>query len=516
MKHVISIFLTLLFVACFFSTVLAEDDPYPYLNADIYFHALLVHQENFRPSTGIFGDSMGAGTGNFNSDIDNDFDQIAESRFRFFMKAEITKQISGRFTLEVNPEYGRERGFGDFRVNNGGSGTGELRFKHFYVEVRHPVAGTLGYRVGRQGFSTPKSLVVGDPDAEGLTLWFDNQKAGKFTFAVAAVDTNDTREIEDIYSHFKYDAPNFNPHFKFSLYFSSLVVRDLTAGTFNASPEICAGGQNGIGQFILGPSNTDFASGSHANLYWAGLTANKSSGAFNLAMDAVVSFGSVEPGEDPDPAIVMNWENKLRRVQGFLGMLDASYGRSFYRLGMAGAYVSGHDPDPDTDIYMGYLDIDAGFSFTRFFFAGGPYLVSTGFASPSVQGSGLIAAKAYFYTNPTYWLSINTQVAALSAASDRPRYDRILSDLTPPVTDVSQEDVVYRSYAEDAGRYYGSEINLWAVFSPMKHIEWLVEFDYFLPGSYFVGTYEDEDVTGNGFLDSPDPAYRIATGFIFK
>jgi len=128
----------------------------------------------------------------------------------------------------------------------------------------------------------------------------------------------------------------------------------------------------------------------------------------------------------------------------------------------------------------------------------------------------LIAAKAYFYTNPTYWLSINTQVAALSAASDRPRYDRILSDLTPPVTDVSQEDVVYRSYAEDAGRYYGSEINLWAVFSPMKHIEWLVEFDYFLPGSYFVGTYEDEDVTGNGFLDSPDPAYRIATGFIFK
>jgi len=516
MKKLFFILVVFCLVFSFSGFALAQDDDYPSLNADVYFHALLVHQENFRPAGGIFGDSMGAGTGNFNSEIDNDFDQMIESRFRFFMNAEMSKQITGRFTLEVNPEYGRERGFGDFRVNSGASGTGELRFKHFYIEVRHPVAGTLGYRVGRQGFSTPRSLIVGDPDAEGLTLWFDNVKAGKFTAAVAAADTNDTREIEDIYSHFRYDAPNFNPFISFSLYFSSLVIRDLTPGAFNAPPEINAGGYSGIGQFILGPSNTEFASGSHASLYWVGFQGRKVSGAFNLDIDAVASFGNVEPGENPDPAVVMNWENKLRRIQGFLGMIDASYGKAFYRFGLAGAYVSGHDPDPDTDIYNGYVDINAGFSFTRFFFAGSPYLVAGGFPSPSVQGSGLIATKIYCHTNPTYWLSINAQAAALNAASDRPRYERVYSELNPPVPDVLKEDVTYRSYATDAGRYYGTELNLWAVFSPINHVEWLLEFDYFLPGSYFKGTYEDETTPGNGFLDSPDPAYRIATGFIFK
>ena len=475
-------------------TLVAQDDPYPYLDADIYFHALFVHQENFHPGTGVFGSSMTSDTGMFNSEVsDNDFNQLLESRFRFFLNAHMHEQVKAAFTLEINPEYGREQGFGDFRTNNGESGTGELRIKHFYVETNHPLCGTLGYRIGRQSFSTPGSLIVGDPDAEGMTLWYKNKKAGAFTLAAAAADTSETHEIEDIYTHFKYDIPVPTTWMGASIYASALVVRDLTAGPFNAPPEINRGGKSGISEFLLGPSDTQTASGSRANLYWTGLLINRTTGDFNTEFNAIVNFGQLGQHED--------YDTKLTDALGYLASFDASWGQGFYRLGVAGAFVSGHNPDPEARTYSGYLDIDADFTFTRFFFDGGPYLVSTGFASPSVQGSGLMAAKVYLYTNPTYWLSINLQAAALSAATDRPR----------PATD----PLGYRDYAQDAGRYYGSELNFWIEFTPVSRVNWLLEFDFFAPGSYFKGTATDDD-PGNLFLKSPDPAYRLATGFLFR
>lgn len=472
----------------------ADENTYPYLDADIYFHALLVHQENFSPTDGVFGSSMAADTGNFNSEVaDNDYNQLLESRFRFFLTGHMSQQVLGRFTLEINPEYGHEQGFGDFRVNNAGSGTGEIRIKHAYIEVNHPVGGVLGYRIGRQSFSSPMSLIVGDPDAEGMTLWYKNKKAGKFTLAAAAADTSDNHEIEDIYSHFRYDLPAFSPWLGATIYGSALVVRDLTAGDLNSPPEINRGGRSAINAFLLGPSDATAASGSRADLYWTGLQIRRVAGNFNSQIDAVVNFGNFNPAE--------TYDTKLKDVLGYLFMLNASYGRSFYRFGVAGAFVSGHSPDPESETYFGYLDVNADFTFTRFFFDGGPYLVSTGFTSPSVQGSGLMAAKIYLYTNPTYWLAVNLQVATLSAATDRPQ----------PASDPQG----YRSYADDSGRYYGTEVDLWLEFTPVADVHWLLEADYFEPGSYFMGTGDDENV-GNGFFKDPDPAFRLATGFLFN
>ena len=489
-----------------------EQDEYPSLGADIYFQALFVNQHNFRPSSGMFGDSMGLATGNFTNDIDNDFDQVLESRFRFFLKAEITPQIRGRFTLEVNPEYGHERGFGDFRINNGSSGTGELRIKHFYIEADH-LNGNLGYRVGRQGFGTPQSLIVGDPDAEGITLWGKSDIAGKVTLQAAVVDTNETREIEDIYSHIRYDAPTINKISTITVYGSSLVIRDLNGGANNQAPEIDNGGGSSIGRFIMGPSNVDMPSGSRADLYWAGLQLTNRVGNFFAEFDAVASLGTVDVGEsfhledtdgDGDDEVVYDnkpWNN-IKEVRGYTGMLELAYSRAWYRIGAAGAFASGHVPDPESDVYTGYVDINADFTFTRFFFDGGPYLVTTGFASPTVQGSGLTAAKLYFMTNPTYWLEANLQVAGLSAVTDRPQLDDGVNE--------------YADAAKNAGKYYGSEVDLWLVFKPINHINWLLEFDYFQPGDYFAGTGTDVDDPGNGFMESLDPAWKIGAGFIFQ
>lgn len=500
----------------------AQEDRYPFFEADVYFHALLVHQENFRPSSGIFGSSMGHETGNFNDELDTDFDQVVESRFRFFTTTHLTKEVLAKFTLEVNPEYGHERGFGDFRVNNSGSGTGELRFKHFYIEVKHPVGGTLGYRVGRQSFSSPQSLIVGDPDAEGITFWYENKRAGKFTIAAAAADTSETREIEDIYSHFRYDAPKTSSGIGLALYGSSLVIRDRTAGAFNASPEINNGGGSAISSFLLGPSNADFASKSHAELFWAGFQLTRRDRNFGLEINCVASFGSLDPEPSQDPELIDLETDKLKTVFGYMGMLDAGYGRDYYKVGFAGAFVSGHDPDPTTDLYTGYIDVNGAFNFTRFFFAGSPYLVTAGFASPSVQGSGLIAGKFYAHFYPTHWMSINAQLAVLSSNYDRPEYsqDSVATFTKDGKTLIANDgrsfaNTTYDSFAKGGGRYYGTEFDLWIDFEPTKRVHWLAEFDYFAPGSYFAGTGDDK-YPGNGFLTSPDPAYRIATGFLFK
>lgn len=498
MKTFVSILAVFALVLLLSLVVFAEEDEekYPNFEGSLYFQSFFVSQHNFSPAKGIFGNSMTADSGNFNSEVDKDFDQVVESRMRVFLTGNVTPHIRGRFTLEINPEYGREQGFGDFRVNNQSSGTGELRIKHFYVEMDHSLAGTFGYRIGRQGFATPESLIVGDPDAEGMTVWWDNKKAGKFTVAAAVVDTDDSHEIEDIYGHFRYDLPQVTFGLKVILYSSMLVIRDLTAGDenpYNSAPAINAGGTDDISSFLMGPSDLETPSGSRANLYWAGLEATRTLGGFETQLDFIYSFGNLDQSDDMD--------TNLKKVQGYLGLLDLSYGRSFFRVGAAAAYVSGHDPDPESSIYTGYVDINAGFSFTRFFFGGAPYLVTSGFASPSVQGSGLIAGKGYVYTNPFYWMDLNFQVATLSANTYRPRMET--------------DDQAYRDYETDAGRYYGTELDLWAVFKPADPINWLVEFDYFLPGSYFKGTGDDED-PGNGFLANPDPAYRIAAGIIFQ
>ena len=505
MKKIVFAITVIALFFCSFSPAFAGDGVYPYLGVDLYFHALFVHQENFAASTGIFGSSINAASGNFNEDVDNDYDSLIESRFRFFLTGYMTEWASGRFTLEINPEYGHEQGFGDFRVNNGDSGSGELRIKHFYIDVHHDVGGTLGYRVGRQSFSSPKSLIVGDPDAEGLTLYYKNRKTGKFTLAGAAADTSQNQEVEDIYAHLRYDSPTFASSTNLSVYGSTLIIRDKTVDKNNSAPEINNGGRSGIGEFLMGESGSDRSSGTYANIYWVGIEGKRKDGDFEVQLDGVVSFGTIERGRRPDYSEDYEPEEEdesnIDEILGYMAMLDASYGRSFYRFGVAGAYVSGHNPDPDATVYTGYVDANASFTFTRFFFCGGPYIQSSGFCSPSVQGSGLIGAKFYLYTNPTYWLSLNAQVATLTAAKDRPRLE--------------SEDNEYRSYDENAGKYYGTEIDFWAVFTPVERVNWLVEVDYFHPGTYWAGT-QDNDSRGNGFLRSLDPAWRVSTGFLFR
>ncbi|MDP8223978.1 MAG: hypothetical protein P9L99_11510 [Candidatus Lernaella stagnicola] len=497
------------------SAATAEDTPaYPSLSADIYFHALYVSQENFRANSDVFGRALNPATGNFNNEIETEaYKHLVESRFRLFLTTQFSEDVLGRFTFEVNPEYGREQGFGDFRVNNDTGGTGEIRIKHFYIQAEHEVGGYLGYRIGRQGYGTPNSLVVGDPDAEGAAFWYRDDTVGQFTIAGAVVDTRETQRIEDVYSSFSYQFPQ-NPFLSGSFYLCYLRFRDRTAGDRNSPPEVSRGGGTGIGTWLVGPSNADFASQSAGQLFWAGLQLLYTQHNVALDFNAVLNFGNLDPGRiiietaeeiQEDEEAPLTEEEKasyIDTVQGSLFLVDLSYGRTFWRVGAAGAFVSGHKPDPDATRYSGYLDVNADFTFTRLFFDGGPYLVSTGFVSPGVQGSGLIGGKVYTRIFPTDWLELNLQAAALAAQFDRP----VPAD---PVTNTRYDEI-----ANGAGSYYGTELDFWLLFTPADKLHWLAEVDYFLPGNYWQGEASDGERPAD-FLKDPDPAWRLAGGFLF-
>jgi hypothetical protein len=503
-------------VAAFAADTADEKREYPAFYGSAYFHALFVSQENFTAGSGVFGDSLRPALGDFNTDIETEaFKQTVESRFRLFLTSAVTEQITGRFALEVNPEYGREQGFGDFRVNNAENGTGELRMKYFFIEVNHDVGGTLGYRIGRQSFQTPNNLVVGDPDAEGATFWYQNDEVGTFGLAAAIVDTREARRIEDVYGNFKYTFPE-NLHLNGSVYLSSLLFNDRTGGPNNSAPEISRGGGSDIGAWLVGPSDAANASMSTGQLYWAGINLAARPGNFALDFDAVFDFGNIDPGNliieqstpvasddaEAEPPVSIEPASVIDTVQGSLFLADASYAATSWKIGASGAFASGHDPDPSATRFTAYLDVNADFQFTRFFFDGGPYLVTTNFVSPAVQGSGLIGGKLYASAYPLTGVAINVQAAALAA-----HYDR-------PVPEDPTSDVRYDAVAPGAGRYYGTEVDFWVEFMPMDKLHWLAEVDYFRPGNYFAGKETSHGKPAD-FLEQPDGAWRVAGGFLF-
>lgn len=472
------------------------ENEYPLISTDLYLQMLYVQQENFRVENGIFGSSYAEAGGNFNSQLDQEaYRNLFESCFRLGTTLSFTDRIKGRFAIEINPRDAREQGFGDSSADLGVSRNSVLRLKNYYLEAEHSVGGFLGYRVGRQNFDTPRALVVGNADAEGLALWYRGAEVGQFLLAGAILDTRNTRELEDLYSHFIYEFPP-SGGFTGSLYLSSLLYRDRTSGEYNLPPEISLGGGSDIGKWLIGvdPVDPSNASMSRGQLYWAGVELGYNDSGFVLGIDAVMNFGNLDPG--------FRSEANIDTVQSSMAMLDANYGRGFWRVGAAGAYVSGHDPDPSANRYTGFLDINANFGFTRFFFDGGPYMVAQGFASPAVQGSGLFGGKVYTEMTPLDWLSINLQVAGLSAQYDRPQ---LAND---------EDGAVYESVADNAGSYYGTEADFWLEFRPAKQLHWLTEVDYFQPGNYFKGTAVDKN-NPTGFLESPDPAWRISGGFLF-
>jgi hypothetical protein len=479
----------------------AADDPaaaYPNFSADVNLQALYVTQDNFRVESGIFGRSLTPQTGNFNSQIgtNENYFNVLETQFRLMLTGRFTEHIASRFTIEVNPSQAREQGFGDPSANVTINNAEVLRLKNYYLEGEHDLGGILGWRIGRQNFDTPHALVVGQADADGLALWWRGAEFGKLRGEAAALDFDGTSEIEDVYAALAYEFPK-HPDYHGSLYLSSLSFRDITAGPGNAPPEISLGGTSAIGAWLTGPSTTTAASLSHGHLFWAGGEFCYDEQGLKVDANAVMNFGSLSPGRGS--------QAQIDNVQGYLAMLDAGYGRSFWRFGAAGAFVTGHDPRPQAKRYTGFLDIKANFDFTRFFFDGGPYLAATGFTSPAVQGSGFFGGKFYAEFTPLDWLAINLQAAALAAQYSRPQFANNL--VVPPIP--------YASVAQDAGRYYGTEVDFWLEFTPVKRLTWLAEVDYFQPGNYFKGPATNEK-NPTGFLAKPDPAWRFAGGLLFR
>jgi hypothetical protein len=475
----------------------AAESEYPALSADMSLQALYATQENFRVVGGIFGRSFGAEGGNFNDAIgDENYRNVLETQFGLGVSAQFAERVLGRFALEINPRYARGQGFGDPQADIPISSQNNLRLKNYYLEVEHDLGGFLGYRIGRQTFETPRALVVSDADADGMTLWWRGGDIGRFSLGAAALDSRGSREIEDVYAQVTYEFPA-DREYSGAFYVASLSFRDRTPGAGNAPPEISLGGTNSIGEWLMGPSNDQTASLAHGQLFWTGIEVNYVHQGLELGVDAVIDFGNVDPGYRSDA--------RIDTVEGYLAVADASYGRDFWRVGGALAAASGHDPKPHADRYTGYLDIRPNFGFTRFFFAGGPYLVATGFLSPAVQGSGLYAAKVYAKFTPLDWLAVNLQTAALAAQYNRPQFANNL--LVPRVP--------YKSVAKDAGSYYGTEVDLWLEFTPAERLCWLAEADYFQPGNYFMGPVANDEES-RGFLADPDPAWRFGGGFLFK
>jgi hypothetical protein len=495
MKRILGV---LLLALCAASPAAADEPAYPFFSADLGFQALYVSQQNFRVEPGIFGRNFTPNTGNFNSAAPSDENRLneLETQFRLGVTGQFADHILGRVLVEMNPANAREQGFGDPLANVPIGNSENLRLKNYYIEAEHDLGGWLGYRIGRQTYNTPRALVVGNADAPGMSLWWRGPEIGKFMGQAAALDFHGSSEIEDVYAAASYEFPE-NPDYRGSIYLSSLSFRDRSAGAGNAPPEISLGGTSAIGSWLAGPSTTIMPSDAHGHLFWAGWDFALDRQGLKVDADVAMNFGSMTPGP--------NSGAHINNIQGFLAMLNAGYGHDFWRFGGAGAFVSGHNPRPEATRYTGFLDIKANFDFTRFFFDGGPYQAATGFLSPGVQGSGLVGGKAYAQFTPLDWLAINTQVAALAAQFSRPQF---ANDLVTPA-------VPYSSVAKDAGRYYGTEIDLWLEFTPVKHLGWLAEVDYFQPGNYFKGPATDKE-NPSGFLAKPDPAWRAAGGFLFR
>lgn len=488
MKKLMCLFCLLIIVPTAASGAL--DDGRPWLEPDFYMVNNGMRQMNWGYDTTPFAQGQTTaddGSGFFNSGVDGmDYPWFFETRMRTGFTFHGNERLSGRLQMELNSAWGRESSAGSMEYGHGY--TGRLRFREYWVNTRlgNQTDRPIDLKLGRQSFSTMNGVVVGLPMMEGISLsGLLPESIGSLWIGSAIVDTRSNLSVKNSLHSLRFKPDNMG-RFQSVFYTSYLHINDDANAdenqykdplNFNKSPQLTNG------SWIMGRGPGGEPTHGVADVFWLGAQTSGVVGAFFVNAHAVVDFASFAQGDSSLAAFSSG--------TGFFFESSVTYDTGLFGIGPSFIFTSGHDGDQQAGSYNGFLGMVPDVGFTRMFFDGAPIFNIFGHDDASVTGSGLVALKLNTFYRVGADTRLNATVAFLSSHKARPQM---------PDAD---RGLVYASEADGAGKYYGTELNLWLDWAPLDGVNFTVEFDALLPGSYYEGSGD------NGFSTELDSAYRV-------
>lgn len=488
MKSIILALLLLTIGTCL--SLAGPDDGKPWVEPHFYMVNNGMRQMNMGYNTTPFAQGQTTaddGNGFFNSDLENyDYPWFFESRMRPGFTFHGSESVSGHLQMELNSAWGRESSVGTMQYGTGY--LGKLRFRQYWVKT------VLGQRrgkpmelmIGRQNFSTLNGVVVGLPMMEGISLnGLLPAKWGKLWVGSAIVDTRKNLDVKNSF-HSLHFSPKPKGRFTSTFYTSYLHINDDADPDQNRYKDPLSytkAPQLTNGSWIMGRADNDLPTGGVADVFWLGAQSNGTMGPFFVAAHAIVNVASFAQN---DTSLAT-----FSTGTGYFFESSLTYDTGVFGIGPSFIFTSGHDGDRQADSYNGFLGMAPDVGFTRMFFDGAPIYNVFGHDDASVTGSGLVALKLNTFYRVGADTRLNGTLAFLSSHKTRPQM---------PDPD---RGLVYAAAAGGAGKYYGTEINVWLDWAPLAGVNFTAEFDAILPGSYFEGN------DSNGFGTELDAAYRI-------
>ncbi len=471
------------------NSVAELDNGSPWLEPSFYMVNSGMRQMNWGYNTAPFAreqTTSNDGNGFFNSEAKGmDYPWFFETRMRPGLQFHGSRKVTGMLEMEINSVWGRESSVGSMEAGHGY--TGKVRFRQYWVESKlgsqnHPI----NLKLGRHDFSTMNGVVVGLPMMEGISIdGFLPPGNGKVSLGSAIVDTRGTLNVKNTWHKLRYD-PEPWARFKTVFYANYLHLNDDAVAdenryrdplTYNKSPQLTNG------SWIMGRGSDDAPTGGVADVFWLGAQTSGSINPFFINGHAIISVASFDQA---DTSL-----SSFNKGVGFFFETSVTYDTGLFGIGPSFLFTSGHDGNRESASYTGFLGMTPDVGFTRMFFDGAPIFNVFGHDDASVTGSGLIAVKLNAFYRVGADTRLNATLALLSSHKKRPQM---------PDPD---RGYVYAEKAEGAGRYYGTELNLWLDWGPMDEINFTAEVDFILPGSYYEGN------NANGFGTELDAAYRI-------
>jgi hypothetical protein len=427
------------------------------------------------------------GNGFFNSDNSGyEYPWFFESRMRPGLTFHGSEVVTGHLQMELNSAWGRESSVGTMQYGTGY--LGKLRFRQYWVEtiLGQRTERPITLKLGRQSFSTMHGVVVGVPMMEGISIkGLLPDSWGNLWLGSAIVDTRGNLDVKNSFHSLRFK-PVPQGRFTTNFYGSYLHINDDADPdenrykdplSYTKSPRLTNG------SWIMGRGANDLPTGGVADVFWLGAQSDGAMGPFFVSAHAVANFASFAQNDTS--------QSSFTTGTGYFFQGSLTYDTGVFGIGPSFIFTSGHNGDRETESYDGFLGMAPDVGFTRMFFDGAPIYNVYGHNDPSVTGSGLVAVKLNTFYRVGADTRLNGTLAFLGSHKTRPQ-------MADP-----GRGLVYAPEAEGAGKYYGTELNVWLDWAPLAGVNFTAEFDMLLPGSY----YEGND--NNGFGTELDAACRF-------
>ncbi len=484
------LFLVLVFLILASNLLAGPNDDRPWVEPGFYMVNNGMRQMNWGYDMTPFaqGQTTGSdGSGFFNSGVTGfDYPWFFETRMRPNLTFHGNDRVSGHLQMELNSAWGRESSVGSMQFGHGY--TGRLRFRQYWVNTSLATASDrpIDLKIGRQDFSTMHGIVVGLPMMEGISIQgLLPEKFGSLWLGSAIVDTRGNLDIKNSFHSLRF-TPAHQGRFQSVFYASYLHINDDADPNenqykdplnFNKAPQLTNG------SWIMGRGTDGLPTQGVADVFWLGAQTNGTIGPFFISGHAIMDLASFAQGDSST--------SEFSKGLGAFFEGSLTYDTGVFGIGPSFLFTSGHNGDQQTNSYNGFLGMTSDVGFTRMFFDGAPIFNVFGHDDASVTGSGLMALKLNTFYRVGPDTRLNATVAFLGSHKTRPQM---------PDPD---RGLLYSPQAEGAGKYYGTELNLWLDWAPVEGVNFTVEYDALLPGSYYQGN------NLNGFGTDLDTAYRI-------